>query len=126
MLNLAAIGLAGAIRTIQLVDARDGSARPATDVIDAGFTAALERLSTKLEGKTARQKNPHAPGSLAFVSWIAARLGGWIATIIPPAPRPCAPAGPASPQSSKAIPLLHNSKIRESHSSHGERVGVRG
>jgi hypothetical protein len=87
MLNLAAVGLAGAIRTIQLVDARDGSPRPATDVIDAGFTAALERLSTKLEGKTARQKNPHAPGSLAFVSWIAARLGGWNCYYKPPGPK---------------------------------------
>ena len=30
MFNLAAIGMAGAIRTIQLVDARDGSPRPAS------------------------------------------------------------------------------------------------
>jgi hypothetical protein len=87
MLNLAAIGLAGAIRTIQLVDARDGGPRPATDVIDAGFAAALERLSKKLEGKTARQQNPHAPGSLAFVSWIAARLGGWNCYYKPPGPK---------------------------------------
>ena len=87
MLNLAAIGLAGAIRTIQLVDARDGGPRPATDVIDASFTAALERLSKKLEGKTARQKNPHAPGSLAFVSWIAARLDGWNCYYKPPGPK---------------------------------------
>jgi hypothetical protein len=49
MFNLAVIGLAGAIRTIQLVDARDGSLRPASDVIDADFAAALERLSKKLE-----------------------------------------------------------------------------
>jgi hypothetical protein len=87
MLNLAAIGLAGAIRTIQLVDARDGGPRPATDVIDASFAAALERLSKKLEGKTARQKNPHAPGSLAFVAWIAARLGGWNCYYKPPGPK---------------------------------------
>ena len=87
MFNLAAIGLAGAIRTIQLVDARDGSARPASDVIDANFAVALERLSKKLEGKTLRQKNPHPPHSLAFVSWIAARLGGWNCYYKPPGPK---------------------------------------
>jgi hypothetical protein len=87
MFNLAAIGLAGAIRTIQLVDARDGSPRPATDVIDASFAVALERLSKKLEGKTQRQKNLHPPDSLAFVAWIAARLGGWNCYYKPPGPK---------------------------------------
>ncbi len=87
MFNLAAIGLAGAIRTIQLVDARDGGPRPASDVIDANFAVALERLSKRLEGKTLRQKNPHSAGSLAFVSWIAARLGGWNCYYKPPGPK---------------------------------------
>ena len=77
MFNLVAIALAAAVRTSQLVDARDGSPRPASDVVDDAFAVALERLSRKLEGKTARQKNPHPPQSLAFVAWIAARLGGW-------------------------------------------------
>jgi len=77
LFNLAAIGLAAAIRTIQLVDARDGSPRPATDVVAEAFAGALQLLSKKLEGKTARQKNPHPPDSLAFVAWITARLGGW-------------------------------------------------
>lgn len=87
MFNLAAIGLAGAIRTIQLVDARDGGPRPASDVIDANFAVALERLSKKLEGKTQRQKNPHPLGSLAFVAWITARLGGWNCYYKPPGPK---------------------------------------
>lgn len=87
MFNLAAIGLAGAIRTIQLVDARDGSPRPASDVLDATFAVALERLSKKLEGKTARQKNPHPANSLAFVAWITARLGGWNCYYKPPGPK---------------------------------------
>jgi DDE family transposase len=87
MFNLAAIALAGAIRTIQLVDARDGGPRPASDVIDANFGAALERLSHKLEGQTLRQKNPHPSGSLAFVAWIAARLGGWNCYYKPPGPK---------------------------------------
>jgi Transposase DDE domain len=87
MFNLTAIGLAGAIRTIQLVDARDGSPRPASDVIDSNFAEALERLSKKLEGKTQRQKNPHPLGSLAFVAWIAARFGGWNCYYKPPGPK---------------------------------------
>jgi Transposase DDE domain len=87
MFNLAAMGLAGAIRTIQLVDARDGSPRPASDVVDATFAVALQRLSKKLEGKTARQKNPHPANSLAFVAWIAARLGGWNCYYKPPGPK---------------------------------------
>jgi hypothetical protein len=87
MFNLAAIGLAGAIRTIQLVDARDGGPRPASDVIDANFAIALQRLSKKLEGKTQRQKNPHPSESLAFVAWIAARLGGWNCYYKPPGPK---------------------------------------
>jgi hypothetical protein len=87
MFNLAAIGLAGAIRTIQLVDARDGSHRPISDVIDPSFGPALERLSRNLEGKTLKQKNPHPPSSLAFIAWIAARLGGWNCYYKPPGPK---------------------------------------
>lgn len=87
MFNLAAVALAAAIRTIQLVDARDGGPRPASDVVDQAFAVPLQRLSLKLEGKTARQKNPHQPGSLAFVAWIAARLGGWNCYYKPPGPK---------------------------------------
>lgn len=87
LFNLTAIALAAAIRTIQLVDARDGSARPASDVVDGAFAIALERLSRKLEGNTARQKNPHPPGSLAFLAWITARLGGWNCYYKPPGPK---------------------------------------
>src|SRR5437764_806522 len=65
----------------------DGSRRPASDVIADEFAAGLERISQKLEGKTARQKNPHPPGSLAFVAWIAARLGGWNCYYKPPGPK---------------------------------------
>ena len=85
LLNLAA--LAAAARTIQLVDARDGSARPATDVIAAEEIDAAAAISATLEGATPRQKNPHATGSLAWLSWIAARLGGWNCYYKPPGPK---------------------------------------
>jgi len=87
MFNLAAIGLAAAVRTIQLVDARDGSPRPATDVLDQTFAVPLQLLSKRLEGKTVRQQNPHPPDSLAFVAWVAARLGGWNCYYKPPGPK---------------------------------------
>jgi hypothetical protein len=87
LFNLATMALGAAIRTIQLVDARDGSSRPASDVVDDNFALALERLSRKLEGKTERQKNPHPTSSLAFVSWIVARLGGWNCYYKPPGPK---------------------------------------
>jgi hypothetical protein len=87
MFNLAAMGLAGAVRTIQLVDARDGSPRPSSDVIDDELAPALLRISKSLEGNTARQKNHHQPNSLAFVAWIAARLGGWNCYYKPPGPK---------------------------------------
>jgi Transposase DDE domain len=77
LFKLTAIALAAAVRTSQLVDARDGSQRPISDVIDKSFLPALQRLSRKLEGATAKQKNPHPPHDLSFLSWIAARLGGW-------------------------------------------------
>jgi hypothetical protein len=87
LFNLSAMATGAAIRTIQLVDARDGSARPSTDVVDASFALALQRLSRKLEGKTQRQMNPHPPTSLAFVAWIVARLGGWNCYYKPPGPK---------------------------------------
>ena len=34
-------------------------------------------ICKKLEGKTEKQKNPHAKNSMAWVAWIIARLGGW-------------------------------------------------
>jgi hypothetical protein len=77
LFNLAAFALVAAARTIQLVDARDGSTRPATDVIAPEQIEAAAAISTTLEGATLRQKNPHEKGSLAWLSWIAARLGGW-------------------------------------------------
>jgi hypothetical protein len=87
LLNLAALGLVAAARIIQLVDARDGSNRPATDVIDADDIKAAAAISATLEGDTERQKNPHKKGTLAWLSWIAARLGGWNCYYKPPGPK---------------------------------------
>jgi hypothetical protein len=87
LFKLAVVGLAAACRTIQLVDARDGSPRPATDVIDPTLLPAAEAIGPTLEGKTERQKNPHPQHSLAWLSWIIARLGGWNCYYRPPGPK---------------------------------------
>ena len=87
LFNLTAIAITAAARTIQLVDARDGSSRPATDVTDQDVIAAAKAIGPTLEGKTERQKNPYEPGSLAWLSWIIARLGGWNCYYKPPGPK---------------------------------------
>ena len=77
VMNLSALALAAAVRIMQLVDARDGSVRPATDVIRADQIEAVATISASREGGTARQRNPWPKGSLPWLSWVVARLGGW-------------------------------------------------
>ena len=60
LFKLALVGLAAAARTVQLVDARDGGPRPATDVIDAALLPAADAIAATLDGRTARQQNSHA------------------------------------------------------------------
>jgi hypothetical protein len=89
LFNLAAIAMIAATKIMQLVLARDGTVdRPATDVVAADQLPMLEVLQIKLEGKTAKQKNPHARHSIAWLAWIIARLGGWAgyASERPPGP----------------------------------------
>jgi hypothetical protein len=87
LFNLAALAMGAAVRIIQLVDARDGSNRPATDAASDAEIAAAAALGPTLEGKTDRQRNPHPKGSLAWLSWIVARLGGWNCYYKPPGPK---------------------------------------
>jgi hypothetical protein len=63
---------------MQMTAERDGPLlRPLTDAFDPQDRPLLEALCSDLEGGTERQKNPHPPGSLAFATWVCARLGGW-------------------------------------------------
>ena len=69
---------------MQLVDARDGSPRPATHVVDASVLPAAEAIAPTLEGKIARQQSPHPRRFLAWPSRIIARPGGWNCCCKPP------------------------------------------
>jgi hypothetical protein len=78
MIKLVSATLIAAVRVMQLVMARDGSTgQLLSDALDPADEPLVEALVTKLEGKTAKQKNPHAKGSLARFSWVVGRLGGW-------------------------------------------------
>jgi len=77
-INLAGATLIAAIKVMQMVQARDGkSLRPLEDVFDPEDQPAMEAICEDLEGATDRQKNPHPRGSLAYATWVCARLGGW-------------------------------------------------
>ena len=76
--NLVAMGAVSGVAVMQLVEGRDaGPERRASDVVDATEEVFAACLCPTLEGKTAKQKNPNEPGSLAWIAWIVARLGGW-------------------------------------------------
>jgi hypothetical protein len=76
--NLSAAILIAAVQMLQMVRDRDGiHQRPLEDVFEPSDQPALEAVCQTLEGKTAKQKNPHAKGSLAYACWVCARLGGW-------------------------------------------------
>jgi hypothetical protein len=57
------------------------------EAFEPGDQPVLESLSSQLEGATAKQKNPHSKGTLAFAAWVIARLGGWTAYYGKPGPK---------------------------------------
>jgi hypothetical protein len=78
LIKLAAIAAKAAAVTLQLVQARDGkSGEPATIAFSAPETAVLDGIAGQHQGRTTLQKNPHQRHSLAWATWIIARLGGW-------------------------------------------------
>lgn len=87
-INLVAAASIAAVAVMQLVKGRDGAGqRQLTDAFDADDQRILEAVCAKLEGKTERQKNPHAKGTLAFAAWVIGRLGGWTGYYGKPGPK---------------------------------------
>lgn len=88
--RLAAAAMVAATTVMQLVHARGeaGQALPAARAFNADQIGVLQALTPQLEGRTAKQKNPHPRDTLAWVAWHIARLGGWkgYASERPPGP----------------------------------------
>jgi hypothetical protein len=88
MIKFVAAAAVAAVTVMQLVKARDGTTgQSLADAFDPADQPILEALSTQLEGKTERQKNPHPRGSLAFAGWVIGRLGGWTGYYGKPGPQ---------------------------------------
>jgi hypothetical protein len=88
MIKFVAAATVAAVTVMQLVKARDGTTgESVADAFEPADQPILEALSTQLEGKTARQKNPHPRGSLAFAGWVIGRLGGWTGYYGKPGPQ---------------------------------------
>ena len=88
MIKLVTAAAIAAVTVMQLVKARDGTTdQKLTNAFEPHDQPVIEALSTRLEGGTARQKNPHPQGSLAFAAWVIARLGGWTGYYGKPGPK---------------------------------------
>ena len=88
MIKLVAAAAVAAVTIMQLVRARDGTTEEKlAEAFEPDDQPVLEALSSQLEGATARQKNPHPKGTLAFAAWVIARLGGWTAYYGKPGPK---------------------------------------
>jgi len=88
MIKFVTAATVAGVTVMQLVKARDGTTgQSLADAFEPADQPILEAVSTQLEGKTARQKNPHPRGSLAFASWVIGRLGGWTGYYGKPGPQ---------------------------------------
>jgi hypothetical protein len=78
LIKLCVLALAAALDVMRLMLARDGQQeQPIAHVFTPEEQACLSELAPTLEGRTEKQQNPHPQQTLAWASWIIARLGGW-------------------------------------------------
>lgn len=76
--KLVAIAAKAAAIVMQLVHARAGAdARSASLAFTADQIKLIALLNQRMQGNTARQKNPHPENTLAWAAWVIAKLGGW-------------------------------------------------
>ena len=96
VMNLASLALAAAVRIVQLVDARDGSSRPATDVISSDQIDAVAAISAAKEGGRSGSGTPGPEAACRGCPglWPASAAG--TATAKSPAPKRWPTAGTAS------------------------------
>ena len=76
--KITAMAMAAAVQVERLVGARDGSdLAPAAEVLGYDDGAALVAASRAASRAGTAVTNPHPPGTVAYLSWVCARLGGW-------------------------------------------------
>lgn len=75
--RLCVLSLGAALRTLQVHLGRQDETRSADVVFSAVQQRCLAALNGRLCGRTRKQQNPFAPKTLAWASWLIARLGGW-------------------------------------------------
>ena len=73
--RLVTVAMPAAVTVMQLVLGRQATEQQT--VLDTQQLRCLHALAPTLTGRTDKQRNPHPPASLAWVSWLIARLGGW-------------------------------------------------
>jgi hypothetical protein len=90
MMKLVALAAIAAVTVTQLARARDNpSGQSLEDAFDAGDQPLIEAVCADYQGPnpTKRQTNPHPKGTMAFATWVIARLGGWTGYYGKPGPR---------------------------------------
>ncbi len=75
--KLTILALSVAVRTLQMVEARDNCQLPASVAFDDQQQQCLSQISPSLQGSTRKQQNPYPRASLPWATWLIARLGGW-------------------------------------------------
>lgn len=76
--NLTTLALIASIQIMQMVNARSGlTDQSIREVFFETEHQCLILLNEKIQNQTSAPTNPYNDNSLAFASWIIARLGGW-------------------------------------------------
>lgn len=75
--RLTVLALSVAVRTLQMVEGRDKPQWSASVTFTDEQQQYLQEIAPTLEGETKKQQNPYPLKSLAWATWIIARLGGW-------------------------------------------------
>lgn len=75
--RLCVLALSAAVRVLQLTQGREDVTQSATVVFCDAQQRCLTELAPTLNGRTPKQHNPFPPLTLAWATWLIARLGGW-------------------------------------------------
>ena len=75
--KLLAMTLEVALQVMRLKLALNNEDQKHENLFDSKEISFLHKVNRKIEGQTQKQKNPYDATSLAWVTWIIARIGGW-------------------------------------------------